>query len=75
MPDDATVEAYQLHMQVDHDTDDVNLTLTVVCTCGAAMGLLRTRENQTGFVDRFACPHDGNRTTVRRGRDGGLPDA
>jgi len=68
MPDDATIEAFQLHMQVDHDTDEVSLDLAVVCICGSSMILLRTRETETGFVDRFECKHDGNRTTVRRGK-------
>ena len=68
MPDDATVEAYQLHMQVDHDTDEVRLDLAVVCTCGASMKLIRSRETADGIADRFECQHDGNRTTVRRGR-------
>jgi hypothetical protein len=70
MPDDATIEAYLLHMQVEHDTDQVSLDLCVVCTCGASMSLLRTRETTTGFVDRFECEFDGNRTSVRRGPDG-----
>ncbi len=68
MPDDATVEAYQLHMQFEHDTDEVELDLAVICTCGASMRLIRTRETAYGkFADRFGCDHDGNRTTVRRG--------
>ena len=71
MPDDATVEAYQLHMQVEHDTDEVRLDLAVICTCGASMRLLRTRETAEGFADRFGCDFDGNRTTVRRGPGGG----
>jgi hypothetical protein len=67
MPDDATVEAYQLHMQFEHDTDEVELDLAVICTCGSSMKFLRTRETATGFADRFECEFDGNRTTVRRG--------
>lgn len=68
MPGDATVEAFALHCQVEHDTDKVNLNLAVVCTCGASMQLRNTRETADGFADRFECAHDGNRTTVRRGK-------
>lgn len=67
-PEDAVMEAFQLHCQVEHDTDKLEMDLVVVCTCGSTMKLVRTRETATGFVDRFECEHDGNRTSVRRRR-------
>lgn len=71
-PADSTMEAFQLHTEFEHDTDEIMFDLAVVCTCGASMTLLRSDAKPDGtFRDRFQCDYDGNRTTVRRGPDGG----
>jgi len=54
-PDNATMEAVQLHFQVEHDTDEVTLDLKPVCTCGAAMEHTVTRPTGGGFKDYVQC--------------------
>ena len=70
-PEDATMEAVLLHMQVEHDTDEVKLDLVAVCTCGAAMTHTETRPAGGGFKDYMSCPACGNTGHVKR--DGGGP--
>lgn len=61
-PDDAAMEAVQLHFQVEHDTDAVTLDLLPVCTCGAAMEHTGTSH----FKDYFRCGACGNTGFVKR---------
>lgn len=69
-PHDAVVEAMLLHFQVEHDTDEVRLELTVVCTCRAAMALSSTSELGGGAVaEWYTCPACGNTARVRRKPD------
>ena len=56
----ATMEAVQLHVQVEHDTDEVALDLVAVCSCGAAMTLTVSKPTGGGFKDYFACGACGN---------------
>ena len=65
-PEDATMEAVLLHMQVEHDTDEVKLALVAACTCGAAMTHTRTRPTGGGFKDYMTCAACGNTGYVRR---------
>lgn len=65
-PEDATMEAVQLHFQVEHDTDKVTLDLVAVCACGATMGHAASRPTGGGFKDYFRCPADGNTGFVIR---------
>lgn len=55
-PDDAPMEAVKLHMQVEHDTDEVNLDLVPVCSCNTTMKL--TRQEMKGEMQHsyFDCP-------------------
>ena len=50
-PEDVTVEAVELHFQVEHDTDQVALDLAVICVCGAAMAHVRSAPTGGGFKD------------------------
>lgn len=66
-PETATVEAVQLHCQVEHDTDEVELDMVALCACGAVM-------EHTGsghFKDYFKCAACGNTGHVKRDE---LPD-
>jgi len=69
-PEDATMEAVQLHFQVDHDTDKVTLDLAAVCTCGASMAHVRTAPTGGGFKDYMRCAACGNTGFVKRDSDG-----
>lgn len=65
-PLDSVIEAFQLHCQVEHDTDDVKLDLRAVCECGAAMDYTHTeREGPHRERDHFRCVC-GKRGAVRR---------
>lgn len=66
-PEDATMEAVQLHFQVDHDTDQVALDLLAVCPCGAAMEHTRTAPTGGGLKDYVKCGASGNTGFVKRG--------
>jgi ribosomal protein S26 len=65
-PEDTTMEAVQLHFQVDHDADQVTLDLLPVCTCGAAMEHTATKPTGGGFKDYVRCASCGNAGFVRR---------
>lgn len=66
-PEDAVMEAVQLHCQVEHDTDKVVLDLVPVCTCGATMEFLHSRPNGPGSTkDYFSCPACGNTGFTKR---------
>lgn len=69
-PDDATMEAVQLHFQVEHDTDAVTLDLVAVCACGAAMTHVRSAPTGGGVKDHMACGACGNTGFVKRDGDG-----
>lgn len=65
-PDDMTLEAAQLHFQVDHDTDEVTFDLVAVCTCGEAMTITHSSPTGGGFKDYASCGVCGNTGFVRR---------
>ena len=65
-PEDTTMEAVQLHFQVEHDTDQVTLDLLAVCSCGAAMTHVRTAPTGGGFKDYVECGACGSTGFVRR---------
>jgi DNA-directed RNA polymerase subunit RPC12/RpoP len=65
-PEGATMDAVLLHVQVEHDTDDVKLDLVAVCTCGAAMEHTGTRPTGGGVKDYVRCPACGNTGFVKR---------
>lgn len=69
-PDDAIMEAVQLHFQVEHDTDAVTLDLVAVCSCGAAMTFVRTAPTGGGFKDHMECGACGNKGFVKRDAGG-----
>jgi hypothetical protein len=65
-PEDTTMEAVQLHFQVEHDTDQVTLDLLAVCSCGAAMEHTVTKPTGGGFKDYVRCTACGNAGFVKR---------
>jgi hypothetical protein len=65
-PEDMTMEAAQLHFQVDHDTDQVTFDLVPVCSCGAAMTHVRSAPTGGGFKDYVECLACGNKGFVKR---------
>ena len=60
LPDGMTMEAAQLHMQVEHDTDDVKLELMPVCRCGEAMAPGESHQAGKQVTDFWTCGVDGN---------------
>lgn len=66
LPDGMTMEAAQMHFQVDHDTDEVTLDLVAVCTCGEAMAHTGTRPTGGGFKDYVKCGVCGSTGYIRR---------
>jgi hypothetical protein len=68
---DSVLEALSLHFLVEHDTEDVNLNLIAVCTCGAAMDFIEAKPTGGGFFDWYRCTFDGNQGRIKREpRDG-----
>lgn len=66
-PEDMSMEGVLLHVQVEHDTDEVLLDLVPVCTCGATMTTTRTHRPGPGTVkDSLTCAACGNTGWVRR---------
>jgi hypothetical protein len=65
-PDGASMEAVQLHCQVEHDTDKVALNLVPVCSCGASMEHTATKPTGGGFKDYVKCGACGNTGFVKR---------
>lgn len=66
-PDEkSVVEAFALHCQVEHDTDDYRFDLVAVCTCGAAMTHAESRPTGGGFKDYVTCPACGNTGYIKR---------
>jgi hypothetical protein len=65
-PEDAIMEAVQLHFQVEHDTDAVTLDLVPVCSCGSAMTHVRTAPTGGGFKDHMTCDACGSTGFVKR---------
>lgn len=65
-PGNAVMEAVLLHMQVEHDTDEVVLDLVAVCTCGEAMTFTESRPTGGGSKDYMKCGVCGNTGYVRR---------
>jgi hypothetical protein len=65
-PEDMKVEAVLLHMQVEHDTDEIRLDLVAVCSCGEAMTITESRPTGGGFKDYAVCGVCGNTGYVRR---------
>lgn len=68
--EDSVLEAFQLHMMVFHDTDEVAFDLLPLCTCGRYMKFAREVEtgNTSRQVDQWVCTC-GNDTFVRKGID------
>ncbi len=52
-----TLEAYQLHFQVEHDQDEVELNMVGICECGMVMEFVKTSQigNTGGEADLFQC--------------------
>jgi hypothetical protein len=65
-PEDMTMEAAQLHFQVEHDTDEVRFDLVPVCSCGAAMEHAVSRPTGGGFKDYVECKACGSTGFIRR---------
>lgn len=66
-PADATVmEAVLLHMNVEHDTDQVALDMVAVCSCGSTMEFGETRPTGGGFKDYVVCEECGNTGYIKR---------
>lgn len=65
---DQPLETYLLHMQVEHDTDEVEVNLVAVCTCLTTMTFERTEPMIGGkrFTDHFRCPACGETARVTR---------
>lgn len=65
-PEGTTMEAVQLHFQVDHDADAVALDLVAACRCGEAMEHTGSAGNGKQATDFFRCGVDGNTGYVLR---------
>lgn len=65
-PEDITMEAVQLHFQVDHDTDECKLDLVPACRCGEAMMLTESVTHSGETMDSFHCGVCGNTGYVTR---------
>jgi len=59
-PEDARLEAVHLHVQVEHDTDEVALDLVAVCSCSPAMTVTSSRTTIGGLRDYLKCGACGN---------------
>jgi len=69
-PGDAPMEAFASHVNTEHDTDDYQLDLRAICSCGAAMTFdNRTEQRGDLFVDFFTCTACGNTAEVHRTGD------
>lgn len=66
---DAVLEVYQLHFQVIHDQDEVELNLVAVCTCGLTMKFDQTVQvgGTKKVRDLFHCAC-GNKGSIERKR-------
>jgi hypothetical protein len=65
-PESITMEAVQLHFQVDHDTSDVTLDLVPACRCGEAMTHAESVTVRGEITDFFRCGVCGNTGYVNR---------
>lgn len=67
-PRDAPMEAFALHVNMEHDTDKYQLDLRAICTCGDAMTFDQRTEKRGGGleVDFFTCPACSNTAEVHR---------
>jgi hypothetical protein len=64
---DTEMEAVRLHYNVEHDTDEIEINLIVVCSCGTTMDPTRTEPVGDGTVlDHFACPSCKGTTAIGR---------
>lgn len=68
-PEDAKMEAVQLHFQVDHDTNDVKLDLVAACKCGEAMTLVQSHTHKGITTNFYCCGVDGNTGYTTRKAD------
>lgn len=66
LPDAMKVEGALLHMQVEHDTDEVRLDLVALCTCGEAMTHTESRPTGGGIKDYMRCGVCGNTGYIKR---------
>lgn len=66
---ESVLEAFQLHCQVEHDTDEVALNLVAACECGATMTFVRTAQvgGTKTVLDYFRCEPCGLTGHVQRG--------
>jgi hypothetical protein len=69
LEDAAVLESYQLHFQVEHDQDEVELNLVALCECGLVMEYTKTNQiGNTGAVaDQYHCAC-GEQGWVKRGQ-------
>jgi hypothetical protein len=65
-PEGAQMEAVQLHFQVDHDTDGVELDLLPACRCGESMTHAESATAHGATTDFFRCGVCGNTGHVTR---------
>jgi hypothetical protein len=61
-----TVEALQLHFQVNHDTDEVTLDLVPACRCGEAMTHTESVTARGETTDLYRCGVCGSTGHVTR---------
>lgn len=65
-PETMVMEGILLHFEVEHDTDQPELTLEAACTCGAGMTITDSRPTGGGIKDYLRCGACGNTGYVRR---------
>ena len=65
-PEDTTMEAVQLHFQVDHDSSDVKLDLVPACRCGEAMTPTQSHTVRGQTTDFYRCGVCSNTGYVTR---------
>lgn len=69
-PDDAVMEAVRLHMQVEHDTDEVEVDMILACACNARMALTRKEPLRNGRErHHYDCPACKRSTTLMRNKE------
>lgn len=65
-PDDMQLAVVQAHMDMDHDTAEVALSLVPACTCGTTMAHTHSSSADGVKKDYFRCPADGSTGFVLR---------
>lgn len=68
---ESVMESFQLHYQVEHDSDELHMDLIAVCDCGATMRHVENRPTGGGWWVYYHCEACGTDGRIKQNEEPG----